>query len=146
MRAAPGNAEGVGTLGIGQNPLWQQEVNLGKRNNQNVVSVPHARFSTMLTYKAEPVGIQVYLTEERYTGQAGFLDGDPLPVNDPAKPVRPAPTFSGWRVKRGLCRAADGRHLIAEVNGAHTIMRKGAPAAVVRGSSGRVVHPIRLAV
>jgi putative transposase len=41
-------AEGMGALVIGKNPLWKQEVNLGRRNNQNFVSVPHARFIEML--------------------------------------------------------------------------------------------------
>ncbi len=75
-------AEGIGTLCIGQNPHWKQEVNLGRRNNQNFVSVPHARFIEMLTYKAELVGIRVTITEESYTSQASFLDADPLPVYD----------------------------------------------------------------
>jgi putative transposase len=44
------------------------------------VSVPHARFIDMLTYKAELVGIQVHITEESYTSKASFLDADPLPI------------------------------------------------------------------
>ena len=42
---------GIGTVIIGKNPLWKQESNMGKRNNQNFVSIPHARFIDMLTYK-----------------------------------------------------------------------------------------------
>ncbi len=53
---------------------------MGKRTNQNFVSVPHARFVEMLTYKAALVGIQVIVTEESYTSKASFLDADPLPV------------------------------------------------------------------
>ena len=71
--------EGIGMLVVGKNPLWKQEANMGRRNNQNFVSVPHARFIEMLTYKAELVGIRVLLTEESYTSQASFLDADPLP-------------------------------------------------------------------
>jgi IS605 OrfB family transposase len=134
-------AEGIGTLCIGQNPLWKQQVNLGRRNNQNFVSIPHARFIEMLTYKAALVGIQVKITEESYTSKASFLDEDPLPVFDPAQPT---PTFSGKRVKRGLYRAADGRHINADVNGAYNIMRKVAPEAFTQGSRGCVVHPMRL--
>ena len=88
------------------------------------------------------MGIQVIVAEERYTGKASFLDADPLPVSGSAH----VPTFSGRRVKRGLYRAADGRHLNADANGAYTIMRNVAPDAFARGSSGRGVHPIRLAV
>jgi IS605 OrfB family transposase len=136
-------AEGIGALCIGKNPLCKQEVNMGRRTNQNFVSVPHARFIAMLTYKAELVGIQVHLTEESYTSKASFLDADPLPIFDP---TRPAPAFSGRRVKRGLYRAADGRHINADANGAYNTMRKGAPGAFAHGSRGCVVHPLRLAV
>jgi IS605 OrfB family transposase len=135
-------AEGIGTLCIGKNPLWKQEVRLGRRTNQNFVSAPHARFIAMLSYKAELVGIQVIVTEERYTSTASFLDADPLPVYDPTQPAR---AFSGRRVKRGLYRAADGRHINADVNGAYNIMRKVAPDAFAQGRSGCVVHPVRLA-
>jgi putative transposase len=137
-------AEGIGMLCIGKNPLWKQEVNLGRRTNQNFVSIPHARFIEMLTYKAQLVGIQVIVTEESYTSKASFLDADPLPVYGTAEAE--TPTFSGRRVKRGLYRAGDGRHINADVNGAYNIIRKVAPDAFVRGSRGCVVHPVRLAV
>lgn len=77
-------AEGIGTLCIGKNTLWKQEANMGRRNNQNFVAVPHARFIERLTYKAELVGIQVKITEESYTSKASFLDANPLPIFDPA--------------------------------------------------------------
>ncbi len=134
-------AEGIGTLCIGKNPLWKQEAAMGRRSNQNFVSVPHARFIEMLSYKAALVGIQVCLTEESYTSKASFLDADPLPVYGAAEP----PAFSGRRVKRGLYRAADGRHINADVNGAYNIIRKVAPDAFAQGSRGCVVHPTRLA-
>jgi putative transposase len=135
-------AEGIGVLAIGKNPLWKQEAHLGKRGNQNFVSVPHARFIEMLTYKAEVVGIQVRITEESYTSKASFLDADPLPVY--GSPDIPA--VSGRRVKRGLYRAADGRHINADANGSYNVIRKVAPDAFAQGSRGCVVHPIRLAV
>ena len=59
-------AEGIGTLIVGKNDQWKQKVNIGRRNNQNFVQVPHARFIEMLTYKAELVGIQVILTRANY--------------------------------------------------------------------------------
>jgi putative transposase len=134
-------AEGIGTLVIGKNPNWKQVANMGRRTNRNFVSVPHARFVQMLTCKAELVGIQVIVTEESYTSKAGFLDADPLPIFDPQQPP---PAFRGRRVKRGLYRAADGRHLNADVNGAYNIIRKVAPDAFAQGSRGCVVHPVRL--
>jgi len=134
-------AEGIGTLCIGKNPLWKQEAHMGKRNNQNFVSVPHARFIALLAYKAELVGIQVCITEESYTSKASFLDADPLPVYG----AQDIPAFSGRRVKRGLYRAADGTPINADVNGAYNIIRKVAPKAFAQGSRGCVVHPMRLA-
>src|SRR5262249_13624024 len=75
--------EGMGTLVIGKNPFWKQEANMGKKNNQTFVQLPHARFIERLSYKAEAVGIRVILTEEAYTSQASFLDWDPLPTYHP---------------------------------------------------------------
>ena len=136
--------EGIGTLIIGKNAGWKQEVEMGKRTNQNFVQIPHARFIDMLTYKAELVGIQVILTEESYTSKASFLDLDPLPVHDPARTQEP--TFSGRRVKRGLYRASGKRYLNADVNGAYNIIRKGKPDAfTAKGVAGIVVHPVRIA-
>jgi putative transposase len=131
-------AEGRGTLCRGKNPRWKQEAHLGRRGNQNFVSVPHARFIALLTDNAELVGIQVHLTEERSTSQASFLDADPLPVSGD----EPLPVFSGQRVQRGLYQAADGRQINADVNGASTTIRPVAPDAFAHGSSGGVVHPI----
>jgi putative transposase len=136
-------AQRIGTLIIGKNDGWKQRIGLGKRTNQNFVFVPHARFIEMLRYKAELVGIDVQITEESYTSQASFLDGDPLPVYNPATPP---PVFSGRRVKRGQYRAADGRQINADVNGAYNILRKVVPNAVGNGIGGVVVHPVRLAL
>jgi putative transposase len=62
----------VGTLIIGKNKFWKQEVEMGKKNNQQFVAIPHARFIEMLTYKAQLVGITVRITEESYTSKASF--------------------------------------------------------------------------
>ena len=136
--------EGIGTLIIGKNDGWKQEVEMGKRSNQNFVYIPHARFIAMLTYKAELVGIQVVITEESYTSKASFLDLDPLLDYDPEREEEP--TFSGRRVKRGLYRASEKRYLNADVNGAYNIIRKSKPDAFAKGVAGNAVHPIQLAV
>jgi putative transposase len=140
--------EGVGTVIIGKNPLWKQEASMGKRNNQNFVSIPHARFIDMLTYKAALVGIQVEVREESYTSKASFLDLDPIPdykPNDEEEHV-----FSGKRIgrRKRLYRTKDGRTISADVNGAYNIVRKSRPDAFseAKGVAGYVVHPVRLAV
>nr|WP_274532114.1 transposase [Ktedonobacter racemifer] len=145
--------EQIGVLCIGKNDGWKQEANMGKRNNQHFVQIPHARFIDMLIYKARLVGISVIITEESYTSKASLLDLDPLPVHDPNN-NNEEHTFSGKRVKRGLYRASDGRRLNADVNGAGNIIRKVAPDAF--GSKGvedgkgmfasLVVHPVRIVV
>jgi putative transposase len=119
--------EGIGTLVIGKNDGWKQNINHGKRQNQNFVQIPHARLIEMLTYKAELVGITVIVTEESYTSKASLLDLDPLPVWKPEDKSKH--TFSGKRVKRGLYRASDGREINSDVNGAGNTVRKVAPDA-----------------
>ena len=136
-------SERIGTLIIGHNPNWKQEANMGKRNNQNFVQVPHARFISMLTYKCQLVGIVVIVTEESYTSKASFLDSDALPVYGKCTEL---PVFSGKRIKRGLYRAASGQCFNADVNGAYNILRKVAPDAFEQGSRGCAVHPLSLAV
>jgi putative transposase len=130
-------SEGIGTLVIGYNQEWKQAVNIGKRNNQNFVSIPFARFIQMLTYKAELVGIRVVLTEESYTSKCSFLDWEPIGKHE---------VYAGKRVKRGLFRSATDKQYNADVNGSYNILRKVASDAFVQGSSGCVVHPASLAV
>ncbi|HEY6284970.1 MAG TPA: transposase, partial [Ktedonobacteraceae bacterium] len=139
--------EGIGTLVIGKNDGWKQEVDTGKRNNQNFVFIPHARFIDMLTYKAELVGIRVIVTEESYTSKASFLDLDELPIYGPGHDLEQQNEekhrFAGKRVERGLYRAANRRYINADVNGAYNIIRKVAPDAFAEGVEGAVVHPVR---
>ncbi|MEO8970880.1 MAG: transposase [Ktedonobacteraceae bacterium] len=142
--------EGVGTIIIGKNPLWKQETRMGKRNNQNFVQIPHARFIDMITYKAALVGIQLKIQEESYTSKASFLDLDPIPtykLNDETVYV-----FSGKRFGRRnrLYRTKDGRIICADVNGSYNILRKCKPDAFAhvdaKGLAAYVVQPLRLAI
>jgi putative transposase len=142
--------EGVGTVIIGKNPLWKQETGMGRKNNQNFVSIPHARFIDMLTYKAALVGIQVEVREESYTSKASFLDLDPIPTYAPNDEEEHS--FSGKRIGRRnrLYRTKDGRTICADVNGAYNILRKSRPDAFAdagaKGIAAYVVQPVRLAV
>jgi IS605 OrfB family transposase len=134
--------EGIGTLIVGKNLLWKQEVNMGKVNNQHFVQIPHARFIELLTYKAQLVGIAVIVQEESYTSKASFLDRDALPVYDGSHPRKYE--FSGKRVKRGLYRASGGRTLHADVNGSYNTLRKAVPDAFGRGIEAPVVAPVQV--
>jgi IS605 OrfB family transposase len=143
--------EGIGMLVIGKNDGWKNGVEMGKRNNQSFVQIPHARFILYLKYKAELVGIEVKVTEESYTSKASLLDLDPMPVYDPKSKEKPK--FSGKRIKRGLYQASDGRLINADINGAGNSIRKVAPKAFKGVEDGKasalhslVVHPVRLVV
>lgn len=113
---------------IGKNEGWKNGIELGKKTNQQFVNVPHSKLIWMLTYKAELAGINVVRTEESYTSQSSFLDGDPLPRYGEKKPK-----FSGRRVKRGLYKASSGQLLNADVNGSLNIIRKVKPDVFDQG-------------
>jgi putative transposase len=141
--------EGIGTLVIGLNKGWKQAVEMGRRNNQLFVQIPHSRFIEMLIYKAELVGITVIVREESYTSKASFLDLDPIPTYDPKKGEKHH--FSGKRDTRGLYRAKNGRRVQADVNGSYNSLRKQFPNAFPdsqvrpgQGIVGAAVHPCRM--
>ena len=136
--------EGIGSVVVGKNPFWKQEVKMGRKNNQEFVHIPHARFIEMLTYKARLVGIQVIRQEESYTSKASFLDRDPIPTYDPGRKEKPR--FSGRREKRGLYRASDGRRINADINGSYNILRKAFSESFGQEIGGPAVAPGRLAV
>ena len=137
--------EGIGTLVIGKNPLWKQEVKLGRVNNQHFVQIPHARFIDMLRYKAELAGIRVIVQEESYTSKASFLDLDPLPAYDHEREEEPV--FSGKRIERGLYRARSGRRIHADVNGSYNIGRKAFPNSFGQGiEAALAVRPVGLPI
>jgi len=140
--------EDIGSVVIGKNIYWKQEVNNGRHNNQNFVSIPHARFIEMIEYKAALVGIRVEVTEESYTSKASFVDLDPIPTSHQGDET--VHVFSGKRIgkRNRLYRAKDGRITCADSNGAYNILRKRQPDAFseAEGSAGYVVHPSRLFV
>ncbi|EFH84649.1 RNA-guided endonuclease InsQ/TnpB family protein [Ktedonobacter racemifer] len=125
--------EGIGTLVIGKNDGWKQEINIGNRNNQQFVQIPFARFIDMLRYKAELVGIHVILQEESYTYWCSFLDLEPLCHHE---------HYLGKRIKRGLFRTSTGRRINADVNGSLNILRKAIPESFGQGIVGVAVRPV----
>lgn len=135
-------SNGFGTIVIGKNDGWKQSVNIGKRNNQNFVYIPHDRFIHQVQYKAALVGIAVIVDEESYTSKASFLDLDPIPVYQSG--VKTSYQFSGRRVKRGLYRASNGYLINADINSSFNILRKVIPTALCNGISGFVVSPVKV--
>ncbi|MEG3836621.1 MULTISPECIES: transposase [unclassified Microcoleus] len=142
-------ALGVTRVAIGKNAQWKTRINLGRRNNQNFVQVPHARFIEILTYKLESVGIKVVVGEESYTSKSSFLDWDTIPIYTSNNKEKP--TESGKRVARSWYVAADGSKIHADVNGAFNIGRKVISTSfdclqsiVLRDRGCLVVHPRRI--
>ena len=114
---------------IGNNVGWKNEINIGRRNNQNFVNIPHTKLFNQLLYKGLLNGIEVIFTEESYTSKASFFDKDELPVygeNDNYK-------FSGKRISRGLYKDSKGNLWNADLNGGGNIMRKVSDKASYKG-------------
>ena len=110
----------ISKIFIGNNKGWKNEINIGKRNNQNFVNIPHTKLFNQLLYKGLLKGIEVIFTEESYTSKASFFDKDELPIygqNDNHK-------FSGRRISRGLYKDSKGNLWNADLNGGGNIMRK----------------------
>jgi putative transposase len=109
----------INNIVIGKNQGWKNGINIGRRNNQNFVSVPHNKLIGMIQYKAEEKGIKVHIVEESYTSKASFLDLNNLPTYEKGKKHK----FSGRRDRRGLYKT--GKIITnADVNGSYNIVRK----------------------
>lgn len=123
----------INTLIIGNNKNWKQEINIGAKNNQNFVNIPHSRFIDIITYKCKLVGINVIKTEESYTSKCSFLDMENIEKHD---------IYKGKRVERGLFKSLNGKLINADMNGGYNIIRKVVPNAFVDGIEGIAVYPI----
>jgi len=110
----------IGTLVIGHNDNWKQNVNIGRRNNQNFVSIPYYILINDITYKGEEVGIKVIEQEEAHTSKCSFLDGESIEHHE---------KYAGKRTKRGIFRSAKGIRINADVQGALNIIKKAIPKA-----------------
>lgn len=109
------------------NKEQKQEINIGKANNQNFVSIAFCSFESILVHTAAKCDIPVVVREESYTSKASVLDGDPIPTYKQGDSQKY--TFSGERINRGLYRSADGTLINADVNGGANIIRKEYPDA-----------------
>ena len=112
----------IDVLVIGTNKGWKQNINIGRRNNQNFVNIPFYKFKQMLTYLCEENGIEVHEQEESYTSKASFLDRDFIPTFTPGNNTKY--TFSGNRVCRGLYKTKNNKLINADVNGSLNILKK----------------------
>lgn len=114
--------EGLGTVIVGVNPGMKQDINIGSRNNQNFVQIPHWSLRNKLKSLCERYGLLYQEQEESYTSRASFLDGDSIPTYNPDNPQEHQ--FSGKRVRRGLYQTQEGHLINSDCNGAANIGRK----------------------
>lgn len=122
----------IGTIVIGYNERWKQEINIGKRNNQNFVQIPFAILIQQIEYKAKMIGINVIIHEESYTSKCSFLDNELIEKHE---------IYQGMRIYRGLFRTSIGQIINADVNGALNITKKAFPNAFAEGIEGMLLYP-----
>lgn len=125
----------INTIIIGYNETWKQSASLSKSVNQSFTSIPHQRFVDKIIYKARSVGVNVILTEERYTSGTSFLDNE-----SPDKRYYD----KSRRVYRGLFVSNQGISINADVNAAFQIMKKVFPNEFSDGIEGVVLHPVKV--
>ena len=106
----------IGTCFIGHNDGWKNEVEMGKKNNQNFVSIPYSLLINMLKYKIEEKGGVLIELNEAYTSKCSFLDNEEVCKHE---------TYKGKRVKRGLFLSGEGKALNADINGSLNILKRG---------------------
>ena len=123
----------IGTLVIGYNENWKQNIDIGKQNNQNFVTIPFNTLKNNLEYKAIESGIDIIFQEESYTSKCSFLDKEPIQFHK---------KYLGERINRGTFRTSVNTLINADVNAALNIIRKAIPKAF-DGIEGIVLHPQR---
>ena len=94
---------------------------MGKKTNQKFVQIPTAKLKQRLKQLCDLYGLRFEETEESYSSQTSFIDGDSVPTYG-EKPDDWEP--SGQRIKRGLYRTAAGYLINADANGAANIVKK----------------------
>ena len=133
----------ISNIVIGYNEGFQQNSDIGKRNNQNFTFIPFGQLKSRIQFLADRLGINVILQEESYTSQASFFDNDDVPTYNPRNPVKYA--FSGKRIKRGLYITSKKLSVNADVNAALNILNKSKLMSLkALQCSGEVVTPLRI--
>lgn len=126
--------DNITTLIVGHNDGWKQEVNIGKRNNQNFVYIPFDNFISMLKYKSERQGLRFIIVNESHTSKCSSYDLEEICHHD---------NYVGKRVKRGLFKTKEGIFLNADINGSYNIMRKVKGDAVMPPYTGLGYNPVK---
>ncbi len=132
--------KGIKKIAIGYNKEWKQECDLGRKNNEKFLSIPHSKLLQYIKYRASQHKIEVIETEESYTSKCDALALEPIQKHQ---------TYKGKRVKRGLFQSSIGKLINADVNGALNILRKSVACdSLVQeiASRGLVFQPVRIRI
>ncbi len=130
--------KGIKKIVVGYNKGWKQECNLGRKNNEKFLSIPHAKLLQYIKYKATQHKIEVVEVEESYTSKCDALALEPMQKHK---------KYLGKRVKRGLFQSSVGKLINADVNGALNILRKSVACdSLIQeiASRGLVFQPVRV--
>ena len=131
----------IGTLVVGYNPDWKRNLNIGRVNNQNFVSIPHGQLRMKLSNLCARYGIRYVEQEESYTSKASFPDNDTIPKWTGEHKDHP---FSGQRIHLGLYRTKDGTVINADANSAANNLRKSKQKVDFNQlCTGRLASPLR---
>lgn len=135
----------IGTIVIGYNETWKQRVNLGRRTNQNFAYIPFLKLIHQVKYKAELVGIHVWVIDEAHTSKCSFLDEEPIRHHDQyvgKRGVYRSKKDGGkGGIHTGLFQTASGVLINSDVNGAYNILKKAVPNAFADGIEGLGLVP-----
>ena len=134
----------IGRIVFGWNKGQKDSIDIGSKNNQKFVQIPTAKLKERISQLCELYGIELIETEESYTSQASFLDGDFLPTYGEKPESWKA---SGKRIKRGLYQTQCGLLVNADINGAANILKKVATTlkfSLKEVSRGTLIMPLRI--
>jgi len=105
----------IGSVFVGDLVRLKQNINLGKKNNQNIQLIPIAKLKKQLQYKLKLIGIKYKNVEENYTSKCSALD---------LEKIRKHKSYVGNRRFRGLFISPKFGKINADVNGSLNIGRK----------------------
>ena len=127
----------IGSIVIGLNKGWKQNIDLGKKNNQKFVEIPFSKLIDKITYKGKLAGINIQITEESYTSKIDHLAFETLKKQE---------VYLGRRKKRGLFQSSIGKLINSDINGAIGIGRKVFGDSYVSEiiDSGFAFNPVRV--
>jgi len=123
----------IGTIVVGKNEGWKKEVNIGKKNNQKFVQIPHAKLIEKILYKAQLLSIDVLEQEESHTSKCDALAWEPVEHHK---------KYLGTRKYRGLFASSTGKQIHADVNGGLNILRKAIGDHNLVINWGRLARPV----